>query len=439
MNLNKYFDYAKEIGFSDIEFKVILKKELTIQVFHKKVEKYSIAENETIHIRGIVNNKMVSGYSENKNNIKHILDEMVVNSALIEENKKQEIFAGSSKYNNFKTNSVNLANVSVADKIALCLKAEQEAYNYNNKISDVDEVSYNEIENSMKIINSKGLKLSYKVSYGMLVLSVVAKDNDDIRTGFMYQFGQDINDFIIDKLVKEACDEAINALNGTQCDSKKYKVLMNPDVFASFTSFLVDSIHGDNVNKNKSLLKDKLNEIVASKKFTLIENPHIKKYPYFYRAFDDEGVATYKKTIIDKGILKMFLYNIEEAKVANTVSTGNGYGGSSIGVDSAFLMVKPGKNSKEQLCQKINNGILISSVQGLHAGMNSMSGDFSLQASGYLIENGKITKPVNLITIAGNLFKMYKDIVEVANDSFVTYSGISCPSVYIKSLAVSGK
>ena len=71
--------------------------------------------------------------------------------------------------------------------------------------------------------------------------------------------------------------------------------------------------------------------------------------------------------------------------------------------------------------------------------MNPLSGDFSLQASGYRIENGKITTPVNLITVAGNLFELFKNIKEVGNDAFLTYSGVCSPSVYIKSLAVSGK
>ena len=68
-----------------------------------------------------------------------------------------------------------------------------------------------------------------------------------------------------------------------------------------------------------------------------------------------------------------------------------------------------------------------------------MTGDFSLQASGYRIENGKITTPLNLITIAGNLFTLFKDVSAVGSDTFVTLSGISSPSVVVSSLAVSGK
>lgn len=439
MNFDKYFEYAKKLGFSDVEFKVQTSNKLSINVFHKKVENYSVSENETIFIRGILNGNMVSGKTENKNTITKILDDMAINSTLIDDKKEQEIFAGSEKYKNFKTYSDTLAKTSVNDKINMCLLAEEKAYAYDSKIADVDEVSYEEVESSMKIFNSKGLKLSYKVNYAMFVISVVAKSENDTRTGFMYGFAQDLKDFAVDNIVKDACDIAINALDGSPCDSKKYKVLLSPSVFASFTSFLLSSVSGDAVNKGKSLLKDKLNEAVASSKLTITENPHNKMYPYFYRAFDDEGVATYKKDIIDKGVLKTFLYNIEAAKVANVTSTGNGYGGANIDVSTAFVEVKPGKKSKDELCGKIQNGLQITNVQGLHAGMNPLSGDFSLQASGYLIENGKITKPVNLITIAGNLFKMFQDIQDIGNDVFVTYSGISTPSVIIKSLAVSGK
>lgn len=439
MNFVKYFEYAKKIGFSDVEFKVQTSNKLSISVFQKKVENYSVSENETIYIRGIFNGKMVSGSSENANNICKILDEMAVNATLIEEEKEQEIFAGSEKYKTFKTSSDKLAKVSIADKIALCLDIEAKAYDYDYRIAPGVEVEYQEVESAMKIVNSKGLKLSYKVNYGFVVLSVVAKSDNDTRTGFKFKILQDLDSLNVEQLVKDTCDDAINALNGSQCESKKYKVLLAPNVFASFANVLLSSVSGDAVNRGKSLLKDKLNQQVASSKLTIVENPHSKEHPYFYRAFDDEGVATMKKAIVEKGVLKTFLYNIEEAKQAKVKSTGNGYGGSVIGVSTSFVEVKPGKKSKEELCEKIKDGIQITNVQGLHSGMNPLSGDFSLQASGYRIENGKITTPVNLITIAGNIFKMFNDIVDLGNDEYVTPGGMSSVSVYIKSLAISGK
>ena len=438
MNLKKYFAYAKEIGFSDIEFKTQQRSKLSIEVFHSKVEKYQVSENETLYIRGIVNGKMVSGTTENLENIKPVLDEMVLNSAIVEETKEQSLYEGSDKYKKFKTYSDVLANTKSEEKIALCLALESKAYQYDKRINDV-ETSYEETTEAMTILNSKGLKLSYKVSYAMLVASAVAKDESDTRTGFSYQFGQSLEDFKLDQLVQKTCDDALNALNGTQCESKSYKVLLNQSTFASLVGVLMKSVSGEQVNRGKSLLKDKLEEKIASNKFTLIENPHIKEYPFFFRGFDDEGVATYKKSIVEKGVLKTFLYNIEAAKEAKVASTGNGYGGSIIGISTAFLQVKPGKKSKDELCELIKDGLYITNFQGMHSGINPLSGDFSLQASGYRIENGKITTPVNLITVAGNVFKLFNDIKEVGNDLFVTYSGVCSPSVYIKSLAISGK
>ena len=87
MNFVKYFDYAKSIGFSDVEFKIATSNKLSISVFQHKVENYSVAENETIYIRGIVNGNMVSGTTENKNTICKILDQMVENATLIDKGK----------------------------------------------------------------------------------------------------------------------------------------------------------------------------------------------------------------------------------------------------------------------------------------------------------------------------------------------------------------
>ena len=137
MKLDKYFDYAKQVGFTDIEFKSRTSKKLSLSVFHHKVENYSVSENETIYIRGIFNGKMVSGLTENKATITKIIDEMAENAKFIEEEKEHEIFAGSEKYKNHKTHTDALSKVPVSEKIELCLKAEEKAYAYNEKIKVV--------------------------------------------------------------------------------------------------------------------------------------------------------------------------------------------------------------------------------------------------------------------------------------------------------------
>ena len=165
---------------------------------------------------------------------------------------------------------------------------------------------------------------------------------------------------------------------------------------------------------------------------------HFKKNP-FARWFDDEGVATYNKAIVKNGVLQTYLYNLTTAAKDGVQTTGNGYGGGKKGVESTFLYLKPGKKSLDELFAEVGNGVFITEVSGLHAGLNPQSGNFSLQSTGFMIENGKKGKPLDLITVSGNLLDIFQDVIEVGNDTYVSPSGVSAQSLLIKKIVVSGK
>ena len=176
---------------------------------------------------------------------------------------------------------------------------------------------------------------------------------------------------------------------------------------------------------------------IASSKVTIEDKPLQKNA--FVRWFDDEGVATYNKPIIKNGVLQTYLYNLTTAAKDGVQTTGNGFGGGKKGVEPAFIAVKPGKKSQDELFQEVGEGVFITDVSGLHAGLNRQSGNFSLQSTGFMIENGKKGKPLDLITVSGNLFEIFKDVIDVGNDVKVSPSGASAPSFLIKKIAVSGK
>ena len=444
MNVKKIFALAKEKGIDELELYISKNKKLSISIFHKKVESYNVAENEVLSARGIYHGKMGCAYTErlDQQTAEFIVNSIINNAQIIEENKEVSLFKGSLKYKKMKTYNDSFTKESVKEKIARLLKAEEVALNYDPRIVEVAGLSYEEEENKISIINSQGLNLSQKTVDAMCYCETLAKENDDSKTGFKYQIIANYDEFDPEKVAIESAKEAISQLLAEPVKSKKYKILLDASVMASMISSLKRSLFGENINKNKSKLVDKLNQKIASSKVTLIEEPHSKKYPFYYRSFDDEGVATSTKKIIDKGVLKTYLYNLESAKEANVETTGNGYKNSPLGVvatNTALLVLKPGKKTKEELMQKMKSGLYITGIQGIHAGMDGLSGNFSLQANGYVIEDGKIVKPVNLITIAGNLFTLFETIQDVANDSMITYSGVECPSVFVKSLVVSGK
>jgi PmbA protein len=182
----------------------------------------------------------------------------------------------------------------------------------------------------------------------------------------------------------------------------------------------------------------KLNQPVASKKVTILETP-LNKTPFF-TYFDDEGVATYNKTVVKKGVLETYFYNLTTAKKDGVTTTGNGYrGGGKVGVAFSNIVLKAGKKTLEQLFEVVEDGVYITELMGVHAGLNPQSGDFSLQANGFMIENGKRTTPLTLITVAGNLVELFMNIKEVGSDNKLLLSSYNVPSVIVKKLAVSGK
>ena len=155
--------------------------------------------------------------------------------------------------------------------------------------------------------------------------------------------------------------------------------------------------------------------------------------------FDTEGVLTYNKSIIEKGIFKTALYNLKTANKEGRKSTGNGFGGS-IGVSN--LVVTPGELDLDGLMNKVGNGLIITDVSGLHAGVNPISGDFSLLSEGFLITEGKRGRPVEQITISGNFYDLMMKITDVGND-MINIPGsrgeFFCPSVIIKDISIAGE
>ena len=198
------------------------------------------------------------------------------------------------------------------------------------------------------------------------------------------------------------------------------------------------------VQKNLSLLKGKLNEKIASDKFTLIDDPYMED-GLASKSFDGEGVACKYKRVIDKGVLKTYFHNLKTAKKDGVETTGNASKGSyksSIGISPSNFYVEKGERELNEMVADLDKGILITELQGLHSGLNSISGDFSLAALGYLIESGKISRPLEQITVSGNYFEMLKNIEETGSDLKFGLPGgayIGSPSLKIKKLSIAGE
>ena len=440
MKYDKFFAYAKEAGIEEAELYVGCSKSLSVSLFHGEVDNYSDNTGYTILARGLINGKCGTATCDVWNNekAKYLAQEIAANAKVIENDDPIFIFEGSPKYKKVHPFNKELANVSIDKKLALLHELEEKIRKADPRIIEVGGVEYSESEESVTIINTKGLKLSGKSNYFYYVGYAVAKQGEQVKSGWELFLDNDFTRFNVDELAEKVCKATVDQLGGEACQSGVYKAVLSPDVVKALMSFYVDSADAEEIQKHSSLFIGKLGQKVASKKVTIEDRPISKTM--FAKSFDDEGVATYNKAIIKNGVLQTYLYNLTTAAKDGVQSTANASrGGSLIGTAPHFLYMKPGKKTQEELFQEVGDGVYITDVQGLHAGMNPQSGNFSLQSTGYLIKDGKRDRGLDVITVSGNLVNIFMDIKEVGNDEKTFPSGASCPSVLIKKIAVGGK
>ena len=441
MKYDKFFELAKAAGIEEAELSVSSSYSLSFSLFHGEIDSYTSSKSFSYLARGIYKGKMGSVSSDvyNNNLAKYFVEQIINNASVIENDDPVFIFKGSEKYRKINTFNRQLAEIPVEKKIEIAKQIEKEIREGDKRIVEVQTVAYDESSSSNVIMNSHGLKLVQKNNYFLYYGAAVARENDQTKSGMDIFFGNDFSKIVPNELAKSIVKETIGQLGGYPCDTATYKAVLSPDVVSSLMSAYVSSAIAEDVQKNSSLFVGKLGQKVASKKVTIEDLPLSKNV--FARSFDDEGVATYNKPIIKNGVLQTYLYNLTTAAKDGVQSTGNGVvsGGSKVYTSPFFLQMKPGKKTQEQLFEEIGTGVYITDVSGLHAGLNSRSGNFSLQSSGYFIENGKKTHALDIITISGNLVELFNSIISVGNDSKTFLSACNCPSVVVKKLAVSGK
>ena len=441
MKYDKFFELAKAAGIEEVELSVSTSYSLSFSLFRGEIDSYNNSKSYSYLARGIYKGKMGAVVSDvyNSHLAQYFVDQIINNASVIENNDPVFIFKGSKKYRKINTFNRQLATIPVEKKIELAKQLEKEIRNGDPRIVEVQTVSFEESSSSTLIMNSHGLKLSQKNNFFYYYGGAVAKENDQVKTGGDLFFGNDFEKFVPSELAKSVVKETVGQLGGYPCETSTYKAVLSPDVVASLMSAYISSAIAEDVQKNSSLFIGKLGKKVASKKVTIEDLPITKTV--FARSFDDEGVATYNKAIIKNGVLETYLYNLTTAAKDGVQSTGNGgvSGGSETYTTPMFLQMKAGRKSQDELFAEVGNGVYITDISGLHAGLNPRSGNFSLQSTGYMIENGKKTHALDIITISGNLVDLFNAIESVGSDSKTFASACRCPSVLIKKLAVSGK
>ena len=442
--LNKLIEKGQE-KMDEVEAFLVKNKQLDIEIYKGEIDKYSLAESGGLSFRGSSQGKMGYSYTERleESALDSLVDEALENSKYIEGSDDEIIFSGSENYEEINHYDDSLNQVPTQDKINFLINLEKEAYSLDERVFAVNACAYQEFEGERYLVNSKGLDLHDKSNGGAAYIFVVVKDDEDTKTGISYRIFYDFSSLDFKEIAKEAVDRAISMLGASNIKSGNYPIIIENTTFANLLSAFTPIFSSDNVQKGLSLLKGKLGEEIASPLLTIVDDPFLKG-GFASRNFDDEGTASTFKTIVDNGKLVSFAYNWKTANREGVASTGHAsrsYKGP-ISIAPTNLYVVNGDLDLDEMMALADKGLLINNLEGLHSGLNPVSGDFSLSASGYEIKDGKKARPVNQITIAGNLYEVFKNIVAVGNDlkfGLPSNGYIGSPSILVKSLAVSGE
>jgi PmbA protein len=441
----RLFEKGKSQGFSDMEVYYTNAEAFQVNAFNQDIDKYFINTQSGLSFRGIFEGKMGYSFTEKyeEEDIEFLIENARQNSEEIQLDFEASIFEGSREYK--KLENMELKDEDVKVKIQDALNMEKLALEKDKRIDSIEDCAVSTEKQYRRIINTKGLDVEEASGVAVAYISVVAREGEDVKSGFKFKFSSDYNMLNLNKIVDGAIEEGVSKLGAKTVDTGKYKVIFRNDAATNMLETFSSVFSGDSVQKGLSLLKGRIGERVSSPVITLSDDPFCEKAPVRC-SFDDEGVATSKKTIIEKGELKTFLHNLKTSGKEGIASTGNGFKASyksPVSIAPTNMFIKPGTRSLEDAVKTEGRAIILTSLQGLHSGANPVSGDFSLAASGYLIEDGKITIPVEQITVSGNFYDMLLNTEEVLSDlEFGIPAGASCcgsPSLVIKEMAISGK
>ena len=416
----KLFDAAKSAGYKNWEIYSGGGRSFSVRIFKGEVDEYKNSESSGFCFRGAKDERLGYAFSESFDPavIPDVLKNAAENASLIEEEDMEELYAGDSSYESAECYNEALENYSPSKKIELALALEKAAFAADSRVVAVDYCYLGTGSGSEELLNSFGLELKKRENIAYSYLVARAEENGVNKTGFAVWIGDDLANFCYETLAKQAVARAVGYFGAKAIPSGVYPVVFENLRALELLQAFSSAFSAERAQKGFSLLNGKEEQQIAAPCVNLIDEGISARKTFLAAPFDSEGVRTQSKKIIDKGILTTLLYNCKSAKKAGKKSTGNGFKPSfrsPVDTSPTNFYIEPGTEDLSALFEKIHNGVYITELQGLHSGLNPISGDFSVGADGFLIENGKIARPIEQITVSGNFFAMLKNITALSN------------------------
>ncbi len=323
------------------------------------------------------------------------------------------------------------------ERINWAVRAEKAALSADKRIVNSEGSSFEYSRSRMALANTFGFMGAYEGTGAGLFCGPVAQSTAGMQRDYWMTAARHRRNMETPEAVgQKAAQRVLRRLDARKIPTCQVPIVFDPLTARSLLNHLFEAVAGNSIYRRSSFLVDQIGKVVAAPEITIVDDARLPA-GLGSSPFDDEGVPTQTTPIIENGVLRNYLHSAYTARKLGTLPTGNGSRAASgvVTIGPTNFYLKAGSASPEEIIGSVKAGLYVVELIGF--GVNTVSGDYSRGAVGLWIENGKLTHPVQEVTIAGNLLEMFKNIEMVGND--VTFLGsIAAPTLKIGKMVISG-
>ena len=432
---------AKKAKISEYDIYYSESSEISTETLTHEISGFSSSDSIGIGFRCIVDGKF--GQASCERITKEELEALVVkaanNAKYIESDDEAVIFKGSEHYETVPCEQFQTPTSGALRDVALTL--EDKTYKESELVVDGTQCGTGAGSVAVHMCNSYGLELHKSAGYVYYYSCPVVSDGNETEDSVEVKNAKNFDE--IDSVVKKAVKTASAKLGAESVPSGSYNVIISGKKFSDFLAEFCGCFSAKQVKLGLSKLAGQLDSKIAADIVTITDDPFSDEL-CGKNAFDGEGVATRTKNVIENGVLKTYFYDLAMAKHFGVEPTGNASRGysSPVSISPYFLYLNKGDKCFDELLEMAHEGIYVTELKSFSA-TNAVTGDFSIESAGYLIENGKLGKFVKSFTIAGNFFELLKNIEALSDTLQVEHNGLfrgfASPDVFVKNISVAGK
>ncbi len=424
------------------QFELYFERRRSTQIESKEQQVQSItqAEDVGIAVRLIKDRRL--GFSFTTSLEKDAIERAVRTAADVAAHMPEDEYAGFRSFGSAVYPSVDSYDSTglqtpIATKVEMAKQLEAACHSADSRIKGVRAARVSESMSEIHLVDSHGEHIQHQSTLFSANITAKAEQDGDSQMGGDFGFSNYLDNLDVASVAKQAARQATELLGAKPGPTLKCPAVLRNDVVAELVEFLSASFSAEQIDKGRSMLAGKIGQRLMSENVNLVDDGLLSG-GYSTSPFDAEGTPSSKTHLVDGGLIAHALFDSYYARKQGVESTGSAVRGlkspPSIGFSNLYM--EPGRKSPSQLYDGISKGILITHLMGLHTA-NPVTGDFSLGASGILIEKGKLTTPVRGIAVAGNVLELFKRMTDISND-LRFFGNVGAPSARVAELSVSG-